>query len=368
MSDYYSTVGVAENNLCTHVDESVYEEQTALKHLLMEEYRALCLRGHHDEHRQEVGRQSGPRCIGQRHDGAVDKRVDDIMCLTGHEQVVALHLHLHAQSAEGIGNDAQVLQRHVLDANAASTHGRHTDERAHLNHVGQQAVLRPTERLDALDGEQVRAYALNLGAHAVQHVAQLLHVRFAGSIIDGGNARRHDGSHDDVGRTGHRRLVQQHVGSLQLCGTDFIDAARLNLSELGTQLLETEEVGVQSATTNLVATRLGNDSLAHTRQQRTNHQHRTAQLGTLSDELVALQECHIQAVGLEGIGTISSGHLHANLAQQLDEVVDVADVGDVTDGYRVCRQQRGTDDLQCLVLGALRGNGTAQQVSAFNLE
>ena len=37
---YYSTMGVAENYLCAHIDQFVDEEQTALKHLLMEQYTA----------------------------------------------------------------------------------------------------------------------------------------------------------------------------------------------------------------------------------------------------------------------------------------------------------------------------------------
>ena len=102
----------------------------------MEEHRALCLCCHHDEYREQVGRQSWPWCIGQRHDGAVDKRVHHIVRLAWNKKVVAIHLHLHAQSAEGIGNDAEVFQRHVFDADASSTHRCHTDKRAHLNHVG----------------------------------------------------------------------------------------------------------------------------------------------------------------------------------------------------------------------------------------
>ena len=46
----HSTVRIAEDNLCTHVNEFIDEEQTALKHLLMEEHAATSLSGYHDEH------------------------------------------------------------------------------------------------------------------------------------------------------------------------------------------------------------------------------------------------------------------------------------------------------------------------------
>ena len=52
----HGAVGVAKDYLRAHLDEVIYEEEAALKHLLMEEHGALCLCSHHDEHAQEVGR------------------------------------------------------------------------------------------------------------------------------------------------------------------------------------------------------------------------------------------------------------------------------------------------------------------------
>ena len=104
-----STMGVAENNLCTHVYQSVYEEQSTLEHLLMEQHAAASLCGHHDEHAEQVGGQPGPWRISQRHDGAVNEGVDDIVLLMGYKEVVTIFLYLHTQSAEGIGYDAEVF-------------------------------------------------------------------------------------------------------------------------------------------------------------------------------------------------------------------------------------------------------------------
>ena len=53
------TVGVAENDLRTHIDELVDEEQAALEHLLVEEHRPACLGGNGDEHAEQVGGESG---------------------------------------------------------------------------------------------------------------------------------------------------------------------------------------------------------------------------------------------------------------------------------------------------------------------
>ena len=56
-TDHDSTVRIAQHYLCTHIDQTVDEEQTALEHLLMYQHRAATLRGHYEHHRQQVGRQ-----------------------------------------------------------------------------------------------------------------------------------------------------------------------------------------------------------------------------------------------------------------------------------------------------------------------
>ena len=187
------------------------------------------------------------------------------------KEVVAVYLYLHTQSAESIGDDAQVFQRHVLDAHTVATHGSHTDERTYLNHVGQEAMLCAVKALYPHDVQQVGTDAADVGTHAVQQVTELLDIRFAGSIVNRRGALSKDCCHDDVGSTRDRGLVKEHVGSLQLSGSYLVDIATLDMTELGTQVLEAQEVGVQSATTYLVASRLGDDRLAHARQQRTDH-------------------------------------------------------------------------------------------------
>ena len=68
-------------------------------------------------------------------------------------------------------------------------------------------------------------------------------------------------------------------------------------------------------------------------------------------------------------GSVGGGvHLHTDILQQLDEVVDVADIWNVMNGYCLTGQQCGTDNLQGFVLGALRSDFATQQVAALYLE
>ncbi len=208
MSHYYGTVRVAENNLCAHINEFVDEEQTALKHFLMEEHRSPRLRGHHDEHREQVGSQSWPRRIGECHDGAVNEGVHLIVFLLRDVEVVVLFTDFDAQPPESVGNDAEVTQRHVLDAYAVAHHGGHPDERSYLNHVGQQPVFRAMKMIGTDNGEQVGTDAADGSPHAVEQVAELLDIGFTGGIVDSGRAFGEHCRHNDIGRSRDRSLIE----------------------------------------------------------------------------------------------------------------------------------------------------------------
>ncbi len=266
MTYHHGTVRVAEDDLRTHIDQFIHEEETALEHLLMEEHTATSLGSHYEKHGEKVWSKSWPRSIGKRHDGAVDKGIDDIMLLLWNDEVIALYLDLHTQAAESIRNDAQILDRYVLDADTGATHGSHSDERTHLDHIGQDAMLGSMQFLHAHDGEQVAGDAADLCSHRIEQMAELLDIRFASCIVDGGSSLGQHGSHDDIGSTRNGSLIEQHIAALQLLCLNLIHIALLIMHEVGTQILETQEVGVETATTYLVATRLGNGSLATTAQ------------------------------------------------------------------------------------------------------
>ena len=70
---------VAQDDLRAHVDEFVDEEEAAFKHLLVEKHAPLGLRGHDKENRKEVGGETRPGRVGQRHERAVDERLNLIM-------------------------------------------------------------------------------------------------------------------------------------------------------------------------------------------------------------------------------------------------------------------------------------------------
>ena len=101
----------------------------------------------------------------------------------------------------------------VLDGNFRLCHGSHPDKGADLDHIWKKRMRSAAKYLYTFDVEEVGAHSSNLCAHAVEHVAELLQIRFAGSIVNGGLAFGHHCGHDDVGCTRYGCLIEEHVGS-----------------------------------------------------------------------------------------------------------------------------------------------------------
>ena len=146
-----------------------------------------------------------------------------------------------------------------------------------------------------------------------------------------------------------------------------VDVVFIVVYEVGSEIFETQEMRVETATSNLVATGLCYRGLAEATQQRTDHQHGATQRRAFVNEVAAVEKIEVDVVGLKRIVVgIVTRHLHTNVAQQLDEVVDIEDVRYIGDAHRVAGEQCGTDHLQRLVLGTLRCDGSLQGVTTLN--
>ena len=369
VADDDGAVRVAQDDLCAHVYELIDEEESAFEHLLVDEHRAFGLCADHEQYAEQVGCESGPGCVADGHEGAVDEAFYFVVFLPGDDEVFSFRLDADAEAAEGGGDDAQVFRCDVSDAYAVAHHGSHADEGPHLDHVGQDGVFCAVEGCDALDGEQVRADAGDAGSHAAEHAAELLDVGFAGCVVDGCGAAGQHCCHDDVGRAGHGCFVQEHVGSPEPVGIYVVEVPVLVEGEVAAECLHSLEVGVEPAASYLVAARLCHDCLAAACQQGTEHHDAAAQLLAAADEVVAREVVVVEVLGAEAVVVgIVPCHLYAHVVQHLYLVVDIDDVGDVLDAHGFVGEQCGTEHLQGLVLCALRCDLAFQPVAAFDDE
>ena len=121
----------------------------------------------------------------------------------------------------------------------------------------------------------VRADALDLRAHAVQHVAQVLHVRLGGGVADARRALGQHGGHDRVFGRGHAGLVQQDVRPAQVWRRHAERAIELDLCAEAPQR---EDVRIEAAAPDHVPAGWGHLHRARACQQRTGEHDRGARL------------------------------------------------------------------------------------------
>ena len=135
--------------------------------------------------------------------------------MAGDKDVIALTLHINAQTTEGIGDDTQLIVCYALYQNAIAYHSGHTYERAHLNHVRQDGMFCTAQFLHTLNGQQVTAYTADVGTHLVEHLAELLDIGLTGCIIYCSGSFCHNSCHNYVGGSCYRGLIKKHITSLQ---------------------------------------------------------------------------------------------------------------------------------------------------------
>ncbi len=123
--------------------------------------------------------------------------------------------HIDSETFESLGKQPEVAHTRIADQNVAASHSRNTDKAADLYHIGKEPVVGSAEPVSTCDGKQIGTDSFYPGTHAHKHPAQLLDVRLACSIIYHGLTLGEHSRHNDVGSTGDRSLVEQHVGAFQ---------------------------------------------------------------------------------------------------------------------------------------------------------
>ena len=195
-----------------------------------------------------------------------------------------MQLRAQAEPFEDEADHPQVVRDRVLDAQLAAGHARERHEAADLDVVGRDVVLAAVQALGAVDGEQVRADALDVGAHLHEHAREVLHVRLGGGVADHGRARRQRGGHQRVLGRHHRRLVHEHVARPQPLGRAQHDPA-VGL-DARAHRAERVEVRVEAAAADHVAAGRRHHGAVEAGQQRAREQERGAdQLGELAVDL-----------------------------------------------------------------------------------
>ena len=215
VTDNNCPVRIAENDLRTHINEFIHEEETALKHLLMDEDTTLALGCRNKYHAEKVRRKAWPWSICDIEDRTIKERINHIALLLRNKDIITTTLKIDTQFAESLRNHSKLIVCHVLDGDRTAVHCCQSDEGTDLDHVWKNHMLSAAKLFYTCDCQQVGTNSINLCAHAHQHLAKLLEIWFAGSVIDGCHPLSQGCSHHDIRSTCHRSLVQKHIFSCE---------------------------------------------------------------------------------------------------------------------------------------------------------
>ena len=198
---------ITEDYLCTHVNEFIHEEQTTLKHLLVEKYTTLCLCSNNEQHRDKVWCQSWPWSIANGHNRSINERVYHIVVLTWNQEVITIFDNLYTESTEGIKYQSQVRNRHVFNTNTITYHRCNTNERAYLNHIRQDSMVSSMQFLHTLNSNQVAGNTANLRSHCIKHLTELLDIRLTSCVVYRGCSFCQNSCHDNISSTRNRGFI-----------------------------------------------------------------------------------------------------------------------------------------------------------------
>ena len=211
---------------------------------------------------------------------------------------------------------------------------------------------------DAMHRQRRAADAVDLGAHLLQHRAEVDDLGFARCVVDHGRAVGEHGGHEDVLGGPDAGEVEPDLRPVQV--------ARLRhhapVLDLGgrTELAQPGLVHVQRPGADRVAAGQRDDGAPAACDQRAEHAHRRPQLR------------HRSVVGLSpGLGrdvdrhlVVVDGHGAAEAAQDVGHQRDVEDLGAVGDRRRALGEQGRRHELQDAVLRAHHVDGPDQPGAA----
>ena len=112
----------------------------------MDQHAPHGLRSHYEKYAQQVRRKPRPRSISDGHDRTIDKRIDLVGIMPGDINIIASLLHGNTQAAKSVRDDPQLIISCILDGDLRSGHSGHTDKATHLDHIGEDGMLRAGKR------------------------------------------------------------------------------------------------------------------------------------------------------------------------------------------------------------------------------
>ncbi len=218
--------------------------------------------------------------------------------------------------------------------------GARDEEGARFDAIRNDAVLRAVQFLHPFDDDAAGAGAFDFGAHLVEEIGEIDDLGFRGGAIDDRRAFGEDRGHHHVVRPedgGTLFAAEAHRTADELAGENF-DVAAFDAVH-GAEGLEALEMQIDRAITDDAAAGERDGRFLLAPEQWAEHAHGSAHLA--DDFVRGLGDDFFRLDGDHAAGPL---HLRAEVREDLEHVMDIAQVGNVMDDARLLGQQGGRED------------------------
>ena len=225
-------------------------------------------------------------------------------------------------------------------------------------------VLRAVQFLHAFDHDPARARAFDLRTHLDQEIREVFHFGFRRGAVDHSNPLGEHGGHHDIVRAEYGRTelaAQVHGTAAEFAGEDF-DVARFDAVH-GAERLEAFQVKIDGTIADDATARQRNGGLFLAAEQGPEHADRGAHL---ADDFMALGAWVVIVSGLGGDHTAGPFDLRAEMRENLQHVMDVAEIGHMMDDARLLGQQCRCEDGERGVFRSADFDAPAEGGAAVN--
>ncbi len=236
----------------------------------------------------------------------------------------------------------------------ASTDSTRHQKGSGFDAVGIDAMFGAVQLVHALNPDGRRARALDIRAHGYQQSGQVDHLRLPGAIFHQRIALSQNRRHQQVFRARHGDLVENNVRAMQPLGPRFQIAVLLHDGRAhGLQPLE---VQIDRPVANGATARLGHTGQPTARDQRTQHQRRSAH--GLDDFVLGGRVGEHAATDGGAVlrPPIAEFDLGAHRSQQFSLGLDVADLGDILQHHFIFGENCGGHAGQRGIFGSAYPN------------
>ena len=359
-------VRVADHRVGAELREFGDPGKTVFINLVPEMDRALGPRAECDHEREEVDGKIGPgRGLDFREEIGGERHLDHEFLAAAHEGGVTLVLDDDAEFGERAGDEIEVGREGFVHPDFAAGDGAEGEEGDNFVVVAADGDGGAVEFFHAGDFEARGAEAFDLRAHGDEGGAEILHMRLAGGVDEGGTALGEGGGHGEIFRDGDRHVVEPVARAAKAGGQG--DDERVALVDRGPEGAEDVEVRVDFAHAERAALGVGVDrDFAQAVEQGGIEQHRRT---------------HVLREFVIGEGVAKRGVVHAHEAlltvpldlrtlgaEEGDEFVEVGDVRDVFQRDGLVGEQGRAENGQHGVLVAGGRDGAGEGLAAVDDE